>query len=180
MVAPYVIPFEPLTPELREEAARLFTTTATGWILTFCQVEAVGAWRAALERAGARWARGQIWLKPDSAPQFTGDRPAQAFECIATAWAGDDRMIWNGGGKRGYYVHRVNGYHRTHPTQKPLPLMRELVERFTRRGDIVVDPFAGSGTTLVAARAAGCLALGIERVRKYAVGAAETLRDSFG
>jgi len=39
-----------------------------------------------------------------------------------------------------------------HPTQKPLALMRGLIELTTQPGQLVVDPFAGSGTTLVAAR----------------------------
>ena len=38
-----------------------------------------------------------------------------------------------------------------HPTQKPLPLLRKLIEIFTDEGDIVIDPCAGSGSTLVAA-----------------------------
>lgn len=39
-----------------------------------------------------------------------------------------------------------------HPTQKPIGLMDRLVLSYTRRGDIILDPFAGSGTTAVAAR----------------------------
>jgi hypothetical protein len=50
---------------------------------------------------------------------------------------------------------------RFHETQKPLALMRRLIRKHSRRGDLVVDPFAGSGTTGVAAlmesrRFAGC------------------------
>ena len=39
-----------------------------------------------------------------------------------------------------------------HPTQKPVMLMQSLIELVTKRGQIVLDPFAGSGSTLVAAR----------------------------
>lgn len=42
-----------------------------------------------------------------------------------------------------------------HPTQKPLELLRKLVAASSNRGDLVVDPFAGSGTTLAAAAALG-------------------------
>lgn len=42
-----------------------------------------------------------------------------------------------------------------HPTQKPLELVRRLVAAATNPGDLVVDPFAGSGTTLVACEALG-------------------------
>lgn len=40
----------------------------------------------------------------------------------------------------------------SHPTQKPVRLLRYLIEDFTNEGDLVVDPFAGTGTTGVAAR----------------------------
>jgi site-specific DNA-methyltransferase (adenine-specific) len=39
-----------------------------------------------------------------------------------------------------------------HPTAKPLALMEYLIRTYTRVGDLVLDPFAGSGTTLVAAK----------------------------
>lgn len=45
-----------------------------------------------------------------------------------------------------------------HPTMKPVELVRPMLENSTRRGDRVVDPFAGSGTTLVAAHLAGRIA----------------------
>lgn len=38
-----------------------------------------------------------------------------------------------------------------HPTQKPVPLLRKLIETFTDAGDVVIDPCAGSGSTLLAA-----------------------------
>ena len=50
-----------------------------------------------------------------------------------------------------------------HPTVKPLALMRYLVKLITPPGGIVLDHFAGSGTTLVAARSVGVSSIGIER-----------------
>lgn len=49
-----------------------------------------------------------------------------------------------------------------HPTQKPVPLLRRLIEIFTDRGDVVIDPCAGSGTTLLAAAQMGRKAYGFE------------------
>ncbi len=49
-----------------------------------------------------------------------------------------------------------------HPTQKPLSVLTPLIEAFCPRGGLVLDPFAGSGSTLVAARSIGRLYLGIE------------------
>jgi len=69
----------------------------------------------------------------------------------------------------------ANGESRVHPTQKPLWLMRALVERHTNLGDVVLDPFAGSGTTLVAAKFLGRKAIGIEGDERYCEAAAKRL-----
>jgi len=49
-----------------------------------------------------------------------------------------------------------------HPTQKPVPLLERLIEIFTDKGDVVIDPCAGSGTTLLAAANMGRKAYGFE------------------
>lgn len=54
-----------------------------------------------------------------------------------------------------------------HPTQKPEALMRKLIEIHSKKGDIVFDPFAGSGTTLRAAKDLGRKYIGIEISEKY-------------
>lgn len=54
-----------------------------------------------------------------------------------------------------------------HPTQKPVALMRWLVRLVTPPDGTILDPFAGSGTTLVAALAEGRQAIGIEREAEY-------------
>ena len=51
---------------------------------------------------------------------------------------------------------------RLHPTQKPVESLVPLVRTFCRAGGLVLDPFCGSGSSLVAARDAGCSYLGIE------------------
>lgn len=55
-----------------------------------------------------------------------------------------------------------------HPTQKPINLMRKLVERYTKRGDLIFDPFCGSGTTGVACVQTGRNFIGIEIDPGYA------------
>lgn len=64
---------------------------------------------------------------------------------------------------------------RVHPTQKPVPLMRELVSLFTDPGETILDPFMGSGTTLVAAQNLGRKAIGIELEEKWCEVAAKRL-----
>jgi hypothetical protein len=59
------------------------------------------------------------------------------------------------------------GKDNTHPTVKPLALMRYLVRLVTPPGGLVLDPFAGSGTTLLAARLEGASAIGIELDEKH-------------
>ena len=54
-----------------------------------------------------------------------------------------------------------------HPTQKPLSILTPLIEAFSQAGDTVLDPFAGSGSSLVAAKTLGRNWLGIELDRQY-------------
>lgn len=54
-----------------------------------------------------------------------------------------------------------------HPTEKPLCVLTPLIAAFTPANGLVLDPFAGSGSTLIAARALGCRYLGIELDAKY-------------
>lgn len=56
---------------------------------------------------------------------------------------------------------------RDHPTQKALRVMEPLITAFSQEGDLVLDPFAGSGTTCVAAALNGRRYLGIEFEPKY-------------
>jgi site-specific DNA-methyltransferase (adenine-specific) len=54
-----------------------------------------------------------------------------------------------------------------HQTQKPLELMRDIV-KICEPGETILDPFCGSGTTLVAAKQEGYSAIGIEVTKEYA------------
>lgn len=54
-----------------------------------------------------------------------------------------------------------------HPSPKPVEYLRCVVARFTKGGDTILDPFMGSGTTLVAAKQLGRKAIGIEIEEKY-------------
>jgi DNA modification methylase len=54
-----------------------------------------------------------------------------------------------------------------HPTQKPVELMRRPIVNHTRRGDLVYEPFLGSGTTLAAAEVTQRVCYGLELDAKY-------------
>lgn len=75
-------------------------------------------------------------------------------------------------------VQRVQGGAVTrHPTEKPVLLMRQLIESSSVIGDLVLDPFAGSGSTLKAALLEGRKAIGIEIEERYCEIAAKRLRQ---
>ena len=68
---------------------------------------------------------------------------------------------------------RDNSTPKVHPTQKPVPLLERLIEIFTDRGDVIIDPCAGSGTTLRAAANLGRKAYGFEVNKEFFTGAKE-------
>lgn len=89
---------------------------------------------------------------------------------------GDGEMIWTNQDRTIRYIdHRWNGVLRAsengephyHPTQKPVAIMRMLIREYTNRGDTILDPFMGSGTTIVAAILEGRNAIGIELDKGY-------------
>ena len=85
----------------------------------------------------------------------------------------DCEMAWhNCGGKR--VAHFESNHKATtakegklHPTQKPVSLMRWIVERFTEPGDLVYDPYMGSGPVAQACADLGRRYIGVELEREY-------------
>lgn len=60
-----------------------------------------------------------------------------------------------------------DGTEKIHPTQKPIPLLKRMIEIFTDPGDVVIDPVAGSGSTLIAAIEIGRKAFGFEIKKNF-------------
>lgn len=75
-------------------------------------------------------------------------------------------------------IHRIkhSKYRNDHPCQLPIPLLERLMLMTTDEGDIVLDPFVGTGTTSVAAKKLGRRYIGIELDTKYANICEENLR----
>lgn len=152
----------------RVEVASALVKASNGWLIVFTLAEGVRAWRDPIQAAGGKWDTTLAWIKPDASPRFNGQGAARGFECAVTAWCGRGYRSWNGGGKRGVYTHCVNtGRQGEHPTEKPLPLMADLIRDFTQIGEVVCDPFCGSGTTGVAAVKSGRRFIGIEKSDKW-------------
>src|SRR5262249_38300667 len=82
-----------------------------------------------------------------------------------------------------WYVSRVCGTFKErtgHPCQMPAALLERIIRVASNPGDVVLDPFAGSGTTLVAAKKLGRRYLGVELSEKYAVAVRERLEGIEG
>lgn len=120
--------------------------------------------------AGGRWL---VWNKRD---------------CVATpALTADGEMAWhNCGGQpvrifnwfwQGRYRKGETGT-ALHPAQKPVALMRWILETFTEPGQLVFDPFMGSGPVAQAAHQLGRRYVGIEVVRSYAETAVRRLQQA--
>lgn len=147
----------------RTPVAAACVSASSGWLILFTLAEGVRAWRDDIQAAGAKYDTCLAWVKPDASPRFNGQGAAHGFECAITAWCGAGHRRWNGGGRRGVFTHCVNvGRQGEHPTEKPLPLMMDLVSLYTNPGDLVCDPFCGSGTTGVACARLGRRFIGID------------------
>lgn len=65
-------------------------------------------------------------------------------------------------------IERLGSTRLTHPNEKPVELLKYLIEAVSGPGDLILDPFVGSGTTAVAAKTLGRRFIGIELDRGYA------------
>jgi DNA modification methylase len=178
--------FAAISDEQIAEFLRWCGVNCRRWLLAFSDVEGVFRWMTMLRDADLDYVRTCVWDKVDGTPQLTGDRPAVGAEAIVCGHP-PGRKRWNGGGTRGVFRHPTNGGARgpkPHPSTKPEPLMRELVTLFTDPGDLILDPFAGSGTTAVAAKRLGRRCILVEQQEKYCEIAAKRLAqgalDLFG
>ena len=99
-------------------------------------------------------------------------RPPHTGHIEASSYASQD-----GGPRLARSVLQVRSEHgrAVHPTQKPLGVLRPLVHCSCPAGGVVLDPFAGSGSTLLAARELGRRAIGIEIDEGYCRAAAQRL-----
>jgi len=142
-----------------------FRRVARRWLVVFHDIEIAREWR---ESIGADWyVRLGVWTKPNPMPQVSGDRPAQGFEA-ATICHAPGAKRWNGGGRAAlWHFSAAEAGRPDHPCPKPLALMEQLVRDFTEPGETILDPFAGSGTTGVAAIRLGRNFIGWERDPKY-------------
>lgn len=155
--------------EILDVSAENFLRLSKRWVLAFHDMEIGHRWRGAF---GDRYIRTGIWVKPNAMPQVSGDRPGMGYEPCTIAHA-PGRKRWNGGGLPAVWHHNAENSQSSdrkelqHPCPKPLSLMLELVQQFTDPGDLVLDPFSGSGTTGVACLRLGRRFIGIDKDPQY-------------
>ena len=129
-----------------------------------------------------------IWVKTDALPNLNGRRFTNNHETLIWSVKNKDckKYTFNyemmkkmNGGKQMKDTDWVFGLCRgqerlkdekgikAHPTQKPLKLIQQVLLAASNKGDLVFDPFMGSGTTAVVAKALGRNWVGIEKEKKY-------------
>lgn len=156
--------------------AKLIGALTKRWAVVFSDVESCHLWRKALSESAMTYIRTGAWVKPDAMPQMSGDRPSVGFEPCTIAH-GTAKKRWNGGGHQALWTHYISkGSSRpNHPCPKPEALMLDLVADFSDQGETILDPFMGSGTTLIAAKRMGRKSIGIEVEEKFCEIAAKRL-----
>lgn len=146
------------------DAFRVMREGAAIYVMTRWDVEP--EWRRMLKDAGFRINQRLTWHKRDHGK---GDlKGTYATTCEDVLFASKGRHILNHRPSMLLDVGCVPTWEkRFHPHQKPVALPKALIEASTKHGDIVLDPFAGSGTTGVACMKTGRRAILIESAAKY-------------
>ncbi len=147
-----------------------------GCALIFCRWDVQNIFKDAMEAAGLTIKSQVIW-----------DREGHGMGDLTGSFAPQHDVIWFGTkgdykfpGKRPTSVirsTRINGEALCHPNEKPVELMADLIASTVPKGGVVLDPFAGSGSTGVAALKIEREFIGIELDRNHYETAYRRLRD---
>jgi modification methylase len=177
-----------------KEARRILKPDGTLWVIgSYHNIFRVGA---ALQDEGYWILNDIVWRKSNPMPNFRGTRFTNAHETLIWASRGEDsRYTFNyramkalnddlqmrsdwvlpicSGGERV----KTDGV-KAHPTQKPEALLYRVLLACTNKGDVVLDPFFGTGTTGAVARRLGRRWIGIEREARYVKVARERIAST--
>lgn len=184
--------YDAFTRRWLAEARRILKPDGAIWVIgSYHNIFRVGA---ALQDLGYWILNDIIWNKTNPMPNFRGTRFTNAHETLiwaarekssrytfnysALKTANDDlqmRSDWSIPICTGNERLKSAGGAKTHPTQKPEALLYRVLIGTTKPGDIVLDPFFGSGTTGAVARLLGRRFIGIERDPDYIAAAAKRI-----
>jgi DNA modification methylase len=109
---------------------------------------------SAFTRAGGHYSTFLIWAKP----HFTLGRSdyQRQYEPILYGWREGATRFWCGARNQGdVWSFAKPAVNDLHPTMKPVALLEQAIQNSSRQGDIVLDPFGGSGSTLIACQKTG-------------------------
>src|SRR5262245_54562113 len=164
---------------------RVLKPTGSLWVIgSYHNIFRVGA---ILQDLGFWVLNDVVWRKTNPMPNFRGRRFTNAHETLIWASMGpkarytfnyeamktvnDDlqmRSDWLFPICSGAERLKQDGGRKTHPTQKPEALLHRIILASSHAGDVVLDPFLGSGTTAAVAKRLGRSFIGIERDKSYA------------
>jgi site-specific DNA-methyltransferase (adenine-specific) len=191
------VEYDAFTREWLSASLRVLKETGTIWVIgTYHNIYRVGS---IMQELGFWILNDIVWIKNNPMPNFRGVRFTNAHETMI--WAqkkqgakytfnhksmkalNDDlqmRSDWNLNLATGKQRIRTNGT-KAHSTQKPESLLYRIILASSNPGDVVLDPFFGTGTTGAVAKKLGRNWIGIERDRKYvrvAQKRIDTVRDA--
>jgi DNA modification methylase len=121
---------------------------------------------AILTGLGAHWSDSIIWAKGRFVPGRADYQ--RSFEPVFYGWRDGAKHQWHGGRTQDdvWRIERPSDSD-AHPTMKPLPLVEKAISNSSSAGDVVLDLFLGSGTTLIAAERTGRVCYGMELDAHY-------------
>ncbi|AXX98652.1 DNA modification methylase [Profundibacter amoris] len=148
------------------DACLLINTHTNGAVYICMSSSELHTLQAAFTKAGGHWSTFVIWAKN----RFTLGRSdyQRQYEPILYGWPEGVKRRWCGARDQGD-VWNINRPTKNdlHPTMKPVSLVERAIQNSSRKGDLVFDPFGGSGTTLIAAENTGRKAALLELDPKY-------------
>jgi DNA modification methylase len=144
---------------------------ADAWSVVFCGWNGCGAVQDAMTASGLTVKTVIVW---DKMQPGIGSGVRDQHEFAVLGYRGEPPRPWHGGNV--WRISKVSG-RPVHPNEKPVELMRTMLGRLTDKPIRVLDPFAGSGSTLVAAKALGHTAVGVEIDERHCEVAANRLRQ---
>ncbi len=148
------------------DALALINAHTRGAIYVAMSSSELDTLQAAFRAVGGHWSTFIIWAKNT----FTLGRAdyQRQYEPILYGWPEGAERHWCGDRDQGdVWQIRKPQKNDLHPTMKPVELVERAIRNSSRPGDMVLDPFGGSGTTLIAAEKAGRVARLIELDPKY-------------
>jgi DNA modification methylase len=143
-----------------------------GAIYIFMAISEIGNLKREFEKAGGHWSTFIIWAKNHFA--LSRSDYQRQYEPILYGWGqgpcqkeGSTRYWCGDRDQSDLWTEQIVGSNKLHPTMKPVALIERMILNSSKPGDIVLDPFGGSGSTLIAAENLGRKARLIELEPKY-------------